>query len=47
VRVEYYAKLERGTLGGVPASVLDALARALQLVGAERTHDGTSAGMLM
>ncbi|AWG64745.1 XRE family transcriptional regulator [Mycobacteroides abscessus] len=53
VSVEYYSKLERGTLGGVSASVLDALARALQLDDAERTHlfhlahaaDGTSAGM--
>jgi transcriptional regulator with XRE-family HTH domain len=53
VSVEYYAKLERGSLGGVSASVLDALARALQLDDAERAHlfhlahaaDGTSAGM--
>jgi len=53
VSVEYYAKLERGALGGVSASVLDAIARALQLDDAERTHlfnlahaaDGTSAGM--
>ncbi|WP_073259645.1 helix-turn-helix transcriptional regulator [Cryptosporangium aurantiacum] len=53
VSVEYYAKLERGALGGVSASVLDALARALQLDDAERAHlfrlahaaDGTSAGM--
>jgi MmyB-like transcription regulator ligand binding domain len=29
--VEYYAKLERGSLGGVSASVLDAIARAIQL----------------
>ena len=51
VSVEYYAKLERGALAGVSASVLDALARALQLDDAERTHlfdlaraaDGTSA----
>ena len=51
--VEYYAKLERGSLGGVSASVLDAIARALQLDEAERAHlfhlahaaDGTSAGM--
>ncbi len=50
VSVEYYAKLERGSLGGVSASVLDALARALQLDDAERAHlfhlahaaDGTS-----
>ena len=36
--VEYYAKLERGSLGGVSASVLDAIARALQLDDAERAH---------
>ncbi|HZA31500.1 MAG TPA: helix-turn-helix transcriptional regulator [Propionibacteriaceae bacterium] len=49
--VEYYAKLERGSLGGVSASVLDAIARALQLDDAERAHllhlahtaDGSSA----
>ena len=53
VSVEYYSKLERGAIGGVSASVLDAIARALQLDDAERTHlfnlahaaDGTSAGM--
>ncbi|MHC9295394.1 helix-turn-helix transcriptional regulator [Mycobacterium sp. LTG2003] len=53
VSVEYYSKLERGSIGGVSASVLDALARALQLDDAERAHlfhlahaaDGTSAGM--
>jgi transcriptional regulator with XRE-family HTH domain len=53
VSVEYYSKLERGAISGVSASVLDALARALQLDDAERTHlfhlahaaDGTSAGM--
>lgn len=51
ISVEYYAKLERGALAGVSASVLEALARALQLDDAERTHlfdlastaDGTSA----
>ena len=51
VSVEYYAKLERGAIAGVSASVLDALARALRLDDAERTHlfdlahaaDGTSA----
>src|SRR5215208_4839151 len=31
VSVEYYSKLERGAIGGVSASVLDAIARALQL----------------
>jgi len=53
VSVEYYAKLERGSLGGVSAGVLDALARALQLDDAERRHlfhlaqaaDGTTAAM--
>ncbi len=51
--IEYYSKLERGAITGVSASVLDALARALQLDDAERAHlfhlahaaDGTSAGM--
>jgi transcriptional regulator with XRE-family HTH domain len=38
VSVEYYAQLERGNLAGVSDSVLDALARALQLDEAERTH---------
>jgi transcriptional regulator with XRE-family HTH domain len=49
--VEYYAKLERGALAGASASVLDAIARALQLDEAERAHllhlaraaDGTNA----
>ena len=53
VSVEYYAKLERGSLGGASAGVLDALARALQLDDAERRHlfhlaqaaDGTTAAM--
>lgn len=51
VSIEYYSKLERGALAGVSASVLDAIARALQLDEAERAHlfdlaraaDGTSA----
>ncbi|KQY46385.1 helix-turn-helix domain-containing protein [Cellulomonas sp. Root137] len=38
VSVEYYAQLERGNLAGVSDSVLDALARALQLDEAERTY---------
>jgi transcriptional regulator with XRE-family HTH domain len=38
VSIEYYSKLERGALAGVSASVLDAIARALQLDDAERTH---------
>jgi hypothetical protein len=53
VSIEYYSKLERGAIAGVSASVLDSLARALQLDDAERAHlfhlahaaDGTSAGM--
>ncbi|MEV0977700.1 helix-turn-helix transcriptional regulator [Streptomyces sp. NPDC049915] len=36
--VEYYAKLERGNLAGVSPSVLEAVARALQLDDAERAH---------
>jgi transcriptional regulator with XRE-family HTH domain len=38
VSVEYYTKLERGNLAGVSESVLDVLARALQLDEAERAH---------
>lgn len=38
VSVEYYAKLERGAIGGASASVLDSLARALQLDDTERAH---------
>ncbi|MBL7255852.1 helix-turn-helix transcriptional regulator [Paractinoplanes lichenicola] len=38
VSVEYYAKVERGTLSGVSAGVLDAIARALRLDDAERAH---------
>ncbi|HJY44810.1 MAG TPA: hypothetical protein VJ301_09305 [Propionibacteriaceae bacterium] len=49
---EYYSKLERGTLARASATVLDAIARALQLDDAERAHPlhlahaayGTSAG---
>jgi len=36
--VEYYSRLERGNLTGVSDGVLDALARALQLDDAERSH---------
>jgi transcriptional regulator with XRE-family HTH domain len=51
VSVEYYAKLERGAIAGASAGVLEALARALRLDDAERTHlfdlaraaDGTAA----
>ena len=53
VSIEYYSKLERGALAGASATVLDAIARALQLDDAERAHlfhlahaaDGTSAAM--
>jgi transcriptional regulator with XRE-family HTH domain len=38
VSVEYYAKIERGSLGGASAGVLDSVARALQLDDAERAH---------
>ena len=38
VSVEYYAKLERGTIAGASASVLDAISRALQLDDTERAH---------
>ncbi len=38
VSTDYYAKMERGTLAGVPAEVLDAVARALQLDEAETEH---------
>ena len=38
VSVEYYAKLERGAIGGASAAVLDAVARALQLDDTERAH---------
>lgn len=36
--VDYYARMERGDLGGVSPEVLDALARALQLNEAETEH---------
>ncbi len=36
--VEYYTRLERGNLGGASESVLDAIARALQLDDDERAH---------
>jgi transcriptional regulator with XRE-family HTH domain len=38
VSVPYYTRLERGDMNGVSDSVLDALARALQLDDAERSH---------
>jgi hypothetical protein len=36
--VEYYAKLERGSIAGASWSVLESLARALRLDDAERAH---------
>jgi transcriptional regulator with XRE-family HTH domain len=36
--VEYYARLERGQIAGASASVLEAIARALQLDETERAH---------
>jgi transcriptional regulator with XRE-family HTH domain len=38
VSVDYYTRLERGNLNGVSDSVLEALARALQLDDPERSH---------
>jgi transcriptional regulator with XRE-family HTH domain len=38
VSVDYYTRMERGSLGGVSDSVLEALARGLQLDDAERAH---------
>ena len=38
VSSDYYAQLERGNLTGVSDSVLDAIARALQLDEAEHAH---------
>jgi transcriptional regulator with XRE-family HTH domain len=38
VSIDYYVRLERGNLDGVSESVLEALARALQLNEAERAH---------
>jgi len=38
VSVDYYTRLERGNAGGASEEVLDALARALQLDDAERSH---------
>ncbi len=38
VSVDYYTRLERGNMNGVSDNVLTALARALQLGEAERTH---------
>ena len=38
VSVDYYVRMERGSLAGASESVLDALAAALRLDEAERTH---------
>ena len=38
VSIEYYSRLERGVLAGASPSVLDSIARALQLSDAERSH---------
>jgi transcriptional regulator with XRE-family HTH domain len=38
VSVDYYTRMERGSLGGVSDSILEALARGLQLDDAERAH---------
>jgi transcriptional regulator with XRE-family HTH domain len=38
VSVDYYVRLERGNLSGASDSVLDGVARALQLDAAEREH---------
>lgn len=38
VSVEYYARIERGQIGGASAGVLDGLARALHLDETERAH---------
>lgn len=38
VSVEYYSRLERGGLAGVSDQVLEAIARALQMDEAERSH---------
>jgi transcriptional regulator with XRE-family HTH domain len=38
VSVDYYVRMERGSLGGASESVLDALATALRLDEAERSH---------
>jgi transcriptional regulator with XRE-family HTH domain len=38
VSVDYYTRLERGNAGGASETVLEALARALQLDDAERAH---------
>ncbi|GAA3130908.1 transcriptional regulator with XRE-family HTH domain [Kribbella aluminosa] len=38
VSIEYYAKLERGAIGGASSAVLEAIAQALRLDDTERAH---------
>src|SRR3954462_13395742 len=38
ISIEYYTRIERGSVSGVSDEVLDALARALQLDDVERAH---------
>lgn len=38
ISAEYYTRVERGNVAGASASVLDGIARALQLSDDERTH---------
>src|SRR5205809_2554209 len=38
VSIDYYVRMERGNLAGASDSVLDGVARALQLDDAERAH---------
>ncbi len=38
VSIEYYTRIERGSISGVSPEILDALAKALQLDDAERAH---------
>ena len=38
VSVEYYAKLERGSIAGASSSVLESISRALRLDDTERAH---------
>lgn len=44
VSVEYYARMERGDLGGVSVEVLDAVSRALKLDEAEADHLNADVG---
>ncbi|SDD86022.1 Helix-turn-helix domain-containing protein [Sanguibacter gelidistatuariae] len=38
VSIEYYTRIERGTIGGASPEILDSLAKALRLDDAERAH---------